>query len=79
MTAPKKKIKEFFIITKDKDGHIKHYKSETASMHLDLVLQYDIDLDKETVIEKGFILNSHKIVANWDIRKTKKKRKDGNK
>lgn len=73
MVNQDKKIQKLYIITKDQQGHIKHYKSATASMHLDLVVTFDIDLDKETLIEKGFIFGDKKITANWDIRKAKKK------
>ena len=79
-----KKIQKLYIITKDEQGHLHHYTSVKASMHLDLVLEFNIDLDRENVIEKGFILQDKKITANFDargdsVRQERKKRKDGNK
>lgn len=84
MANADKKIQKLYIITKDQQGHLHHYTSSRASMHLDIVLQFDIDLDKETVIEKGFIFNDKKITANYDVRGDKvrqerKKHRDGNK
>ena len=84
MVAQDKKIQKLYIITKDKEGHLHHYSSSKASMHLDIVLEHDIDLDKEILIEKGFIHGEHRITANFDIRGDKvrqerKKRKDGRK
>ena len=84
MVAQDKKIQKLYIVTKDKEGHLHHYSSSKASMHLDIVLEHDIDLDKETLIEKGFIFSDKKITANYDIRGDKvrqerKKRKDGRK
>lgn len=75
MPAPsgERSFEKLYIITRDERGHIRHYTSAKASMHLDIVLEYDIDLDKHTILEKGFIFKNHKITANYDIRKAKKK------
>lgn len=77
-------IQKLYIITQDKKGHIHHYVSSKASMHLDIVLEYDIDLDQVKILEKGFIFENHMITANYDIRGTKarqerKRRHDGTK
>ena len=66
-----KVIKKLYIITKDLSGHSHHYVSHRALMHFDVVLEFNVDLDKETILEKGFILGEHKIFASYDIRKNK--------
>lgn len=67
MTTPKK-IEKLYIITKDEKGHLHHYSSKRASMHSDIILEFDIDLDKHIILEKGFIQDNHFISANFDIR-----------
>lgn len=67
------RLEKLYIITRDERGHIHHYTSSKASMHIDLILENDIDLDKHVILEKGFIHDGHKITANYDIRKVKKK------
>jgi len=64
-------IKKLYIITQDPDGHLHHYASSKASMHHDILLEFPIDLDKEIIVEKGFILNGCKIFASYDIRDKK--------
>lgn len=66
MTA--KKISKLYIITKDENGHLHHFVSAKAMMHLDIVLEYDIDLDRHTILEKGFIHQDHRYTANFDVR-----------
>lgn len=62
------KISKLYIITRDQRGHIHHFVSKTASMHLDIVLEHDIDLDTNQILEKGFIHEDHHYTANLDIR-----------
>jgi hypothetical protein len=64
-------IKKLYIITQDQTGHLHHYSSKSALMHADVLLEFNIDLDNEKIIEKGFILNDCKIFANYDIRDKK--------
>ena len=61
-------IKKLYLITQDLNGHKHHYVSHKALMHYDVVLEIDIDLEKEKILEKGFILGEHKIYASYDIR-----------
>lgn len=70
--AGEKKIEKLYIITRDQSGKIRHFVSSKASMHADIILEFDIDLDCHTILEKGFIFKDHKITANYDIRKKKK-------
>ena len=62
------KINKLYIVTKDKKGHLHHFVSSKASMHLDIVLEHDIDLDVHTILEKGFIHDGHRFTANYDVR-----------
>lgn len=63
-----KKINKLYIITKDRDGHLHHFVSDKASMHFDIILEHDIDLDKHTILEKGFLHDGHSYTANFDVR-----------
>lgn len=67
-------IKKMYVVTKDEKGHLHHYVSSTSRMHSEIILEFDIDLDKETLLEKGFILENHRIKANYDIRNKKSKK-----
>lgn len=73
MGQESRKVRKLYIITRDSGGHMHHFVSSKASMHFDIVIEYDIDLDKHTILEKGFIFNDHSYAANFDIRKSKKK------
>ena len=64
-------LKKLYIITKDDMGHWHHYVSSKAFMHYDVILEFDVDLDKETVIQKGFILDHHRIYASYSIQNKK--------
>lgn len=67
-----KKIDKLYIITRDASGKMHHFVSSKASMHADILLEFDIDLDSHTILEKGFIFKNHKITANYDIRKRRR-------
>ena len=71
MAKSERKFSKLFIVTKDAKGHLHHYMSADAVMHMDIILHYDINLDKEEIVEKGFILPDHRVVINFDIRKKK--------
>lgn len=66
------KVERMYLITKDSDGHLHRYISSKASMHSDIISEYDIDLDEHIILEKGFIFNDHTITANYDIRRASK-------
>lgn len=66
-------IKKMYVVTRDEKGHLHHYVSSKARIHSEIILEFDIDLDKQTLVQKGFILEHHRIKPNYDIRKPKKK------
>jgi hypothetical protein len=68
MSPSNKVINKLYIITRDLTGHLHHYVSAKASMHGDIILEFDIDLDKHTILEKGFLHDGHLWTANFDIR-----------
>jgi len=63
-----------YLITVNKAGKLKHYVSSKAKMHYEIVTEYSINLKKELIIEKGFILRNCKIFASYDIRKNENKK-----
>jgi len=66
MKTPKT-IEKMYIITKDETGKFHHYKASVA-MHADLLERFNINLDKETIIEKGFLTANHHITSSFDAR-----------
>jgi len=83
MTTPKK-INKLYIITRDANGKLHHFVSATAMMHMEVVSEFDIDLDKHELVEKGFVHDGHSYTANFDIRgetvrKAHERRREGEK
>lgn len=68
---PNSVIKKLYLITQDVTGHLHHYASSKAKMHAEVLIEFAIDLDKEIIVEKGFVLDGCKIFASYDIRDKK--------